>query len=130
MILALSTVLLATVVAVAPSPIPAGARPRISAGGTLEVQVAGVAGVPADAAAAVLSVTVTGPRRPGWLVAFPCGAPRPFASNVNYVAGQDVPNLVVSGIGSGGRVCLFANQALDLVVDVQGWFPAGTDLHS
>lgn len=106
------------------------ARPRVSAGGTLTVQVAGRAGVPADAAAAVLNVTVTRPRRPGWAVVYPCGAPFPLASNVNYVAGQNVPNLVVTGIGTGGRVCITSNQATDLVVDLQGWFPAGADLHT
>ena len=42
--------------------------------------------VPADADAVMLNVTAVGPVAAGFLTVFPCGSPRPIASNVNYVA--------------------------------------------
>ena len=97
---------------------------RVHAGGTLEVPVAAAYGVPTGASAVSLNVTVVGPSQPGFLTVFPCGVTRPNASNLNYVAGQIVPNAVLSGVGTGGRVCVFAQQETDVVVDLGGWFPA------
>ena len=105
-----------------PVPFPAQ-KARLPAGGVLEVPVAGANGVPVNAVAAALNVTVVGPDQPGFLTVYPCGAVRPNASNLNYVAGQVVPNAVVSGIGTGGRVCVFVQSATDVVVDLGGWFP-------
>ena len=86
--------------------------------------VAGRGGVAGDASAVVLNVTVAGARGPGFVTVFPCGAAQPTASNLNFVAGSTVPNAVTSKVGAGGKVCLFSSGATDLVVDVNGWFPA------
>ncbi len=95
------------------------------AGGSItELSVAGRAGVPNDAAAVVLNVTATAVHGAGFVTVWPCGSERPVASNLNVVGGQTVPNLVVTKVGSGGRVCLFTLSALDLIVDVNGYFPA------
>jgi hypothetical protein len=94
-----------------------------SAGSVTELAVAGRGGVAADASAVVLTVTVTGPAGPGFVTVFPCGSPQPTTSNVNFAAGATVANSVVSGLGTGGRVCLFTMVATDLVVDVDGYFP-------
>jgi len=96
-----------------------GAR---GAGSVTEVVVAGRAGVPADASAAVLNVTVTGPDAPGYVTVYPCGTAPPTASNLNYVAGLTVPNAVITKIGTGGKICIFTQAATDLVVDVDGYF--------
>ena len=92
-------------------------------GSTLELATAGRAGIPADAAAVVLNVTVTEPEGEGYITVFPCGAAQPTASNLNYVAGQSVPNLVFAKIGGSGNVCLFNGGATHLIVDVAGYFP-------
>jgi hypothetical protein len=56
---------------------------------------------------------------------YPTGTTRPLASNLNFVAGQTIPNLVIAKIGSGGRVSIFNNLGSTVVVaDVQGWFTA------
>ena len=89
------------------------------------MQVAGVAGVPANATAASLNLTVAQPAAPGYLTAWPCGQPRPLASNLNHQAGQTVANLVSVGIGSGGRVCIFTAAPAYVVVDVGGWWGPG-----
>jgi hypothetical protein len=83
--------------------------------------VGGFFGVPDDATAVVLNVTVINPAAPGFLTVFPFGAAQPFASNINYVAGEVVPNLVEVGIGSAGDVSIFSLAKTDLVVDVEGY---------
>lgn len=97
---------------------------RRTAGQVTEVQVGGRAGVPTSASAALLNVTAIGPAGPGYLTVYPCGSERPNASNVNYVAHQVVPNAVLSGLGSGGKVCIYTREATHLVVDVNGFVPA------
>jgi hypothetical protein len=97
------------------------------AGSTLVVQVAGRGGVPADAAAVVLNVTATGGQGDGFVTVFPCDAPRPLASSVNFVADTSVANAVITGLSAAGTVCLFVGtNGVNLVADVNGFFPAGS----
>ena len=90
-------------------------------GATLQLPVAGRAGVPADATAVVLNVTSTGSSTPGFVTAHPQGSALPSASNVNFTNGGTVANLVVAGLGPSGDVCLFTKGVTHLVVDVAGW---------
>lgn len=78
--------------------------------------------VPGDATAAFLNVTVVNPSGSGFVTVWPCGVPRPIAANVNYVAGDIVPNGVIAPIGADGKVCFFSSASTDLVIDVSGWF--------
>ncbi len=96
-----------------------------AAGSTLELKVTGRGGVPADAEAVMLNVTAVSPDEPGFLTVFPCGTTLPKASNVNYVAGDVVPNAVLAKIGTGGKVCIYTKAAVDIVADVNGYVPAG-----
>jgi hypothetical protein len=53
---------------------------------------------------------------------WPTGVSRPTASDLNWVAGQTVPNLVVATLGSDGAIQVFnAAGSVDVVVDVSGW---------
>ena len=97
----------------------------VRAGVVLELPVAGRDKVPATASAVMLNVTAVFPTGPGYLTVFPCGAPRPLASNVNYAAGQVVPNAVLAKIGTGGTVCIYSLVDTDVVIDVTGFVPAG-----
>jgi PKD repeat protein len=101
-----------------------GAQPV--AGQTIELQVTGVgtANVPASASAVVLNVAVTGALSDGYATVWPCGQTRPTASNLNYLAGSSVANVVISGIGAGGKVCFYTLSATDIIADINGWFPA------
>lgn len=98
-------------------------KQTLTAGQTLEIPVTGQFGIPSDAGAVSLNVTAVDPSAAGFLTVFPCGVARPNSSNVNYVAGQTVPNAVFIAIGTGGKVCVFTSQATNLVVDAGGWFP-------
>ena len=101
-----------------------GIRP---AGEVLELQVGGRGGVPADADAAVLNVTVTGATGNGYVTAWPCGQPQPNASSLNFVGGSTVANAVIVKLGAGGKVCTnAAESATHLIADVNGYFPAGS----
>jgi hypothetical protein len=97
-------------------------------GQTADVTVVNRAGVPASGVGAVaLNVTATDPTTPSFLTVWPTGLDRPTASNLNFVAGQTVPNMVIAKVGVGGQVSIFNNTgSVDVVVDVLGWFPSGS----
>ena len=89
----------------------------------MQLTVVGRAGVPVDASAVVLNVTVTDPAAAGFVTVSQCGVVQPTASNLNFVAGSTVPNAVIAKVGDGGKVCLFSSQATQLIVDVNWYFP-------
>jgi hypothetical protein len=93
----------------------------LAAGGTKSIAVAGDFGVPSGATAVVLNVTVVNPTAPGYLSVYPKGAAQPMASNIDYVTGQVVPNLVEVGTGTAGEVTFYASTPTDIVVDVEGY---------
>lgn len=93
----------------------------LSAGQAIDLPVAGTAGIPSDASGVLLNVTVTAATAGGYLTVYPCGADRPLASNLNFTAGQTVSNAVAVRLGTGGSVCLYANQGVHLVADVAGY---------
>ncbi|MEQ1698601.1 MAG: S8 family serine peptidase [Ilumatobacteraceae bacterium] len=97
---------------------------RILANGVVEVTVAGIDDVPVDADAVVLNVTVAGPMTGGFITVYPCGSTRPNASSINYVAGQAIPNAVIAKVGTGGKVCIYTSASTNLLVDLNGFFPA------
>src|SRR5207245_4940158 len=89
--------------------------------------VAGAGGVPkmtepSPPSAVVLNVTVADATAPSYLTVYPTGVARPLASNLNFVAGQVVPNLVEVALGSDGKVAAYNNSGnVDVVFDVAGW---------
>ncbi len=103
---------------------------KLVANATTQVHVGGRAGVPSDAAVAALNITVTDPAAAGFVTVYPCGEPRPNASTVNFGAGQTVPNLTLSKLGTDGNVCVVSDQSTHLIVDVTAFAPPGTTLGS
>ena len=100
--------------------VPAAA---LGPGSALDVQIAGRGGVPATGISAViLNVTVTGTTAPGYLVVYQKGIARPLASNLNWVAGQTVANLVEVPISADGKVTVFNSQgSSNVIFDVTGF---------
>lgn len=96
-------------------------RARVRGGTELAVPIAGTRGVPASASAVVFNATAVEASAAGFLTVYPCGQPRPDTSTLNFKAGQIVPNLVVSRVGVGGSVCLYANVDTEVVGDVAGY---------
>jgi hypothetical protein len=97
------------------------APPFLGAGQTLELT---IPGDPVDAA--VINVTAVHPTAAGYVTAYPCDRSRPETSNLNYLAGDVVANLVVARPDADGKVCLFSFATTDLVVDLAGGFQAGS----
>jgi hypothetical protein len=83
-------------------------------------------GVPANGVAAVVvNATVTAPTSSSYLTVFPSDSPRPLASNLNFVSGQTVPNLVTVKVGGDGNISVYNNSGwADVILDVVGWYGA------
>jgi hypothetical protein len=106
-----------------------GASGPVAPSATVSLQVTGRGGVPATGVAAVvLNVTVTDTLAPGFITVYPSGTTRPIASNVNFVAGQTVPNLAIVKLGTDGKVSLTNSSGgtVSLVADVSGYYLAGS----
>jgi hypothetical protein len=85
----------------------------------------GLAGVPSAATAAVINVTATNTTAASYLTVYPTGAARPLASNMNWTAGNTVPNLVELALGTGGKLTVYnAFGNTDVIFDVNGYFSA------
>ncbi len=82
--------------------------------------------VPAGTTAAVLNVTVTKPSQSGHITAFPAGAAVPTASNLNFVAGQTVNNMVIAPVVDGKIAFAHGGSGtVHLIADLTAWFGPG-----
>lgn len=89
------------------------------------LQIAGVAGVPnsSTVTAAVLHVTVINPTQNSFLTVYADGTSQPGTSNLNYVPGQLISNLIIAPVGSDGKIDLINHVGTtDVVVDISGYY--------
>jgi hypothetical protein len=94
----------------------------LGTGDQVDLDVAGLAGLPGDATAAALKVTITDSVGSGFWTVFPTGSTRPTASNVNVVgAGTTIANQVLARL-TGGHTTVYAQSGGHLVIDLVGWF--------
>ncbi|KOU27006.1 hypothetical protein ADK94_01275 [Streptomyces sp. XY593] len=100
------------------------AQGKVAPYGSTRVKVGGNGGIPEGVTAVALNVTVTNTTSAGHITAFAEGTERPTTSNVNFEAGQTVPNLVIVPVGKNGYVELAnrGEQSVDLIADVTGYF--------
>jgi hypothetical protein len=87
-----------------------------------------VPGLPAGTTAVVFNVAVTNPTAASFLTVFPGGTPRPtVGSNLNFVAGQTIPNMVMVPVGAGNTVTFYNHAGtVDVVADLVGYYAPGT----
>jgi hypothetical protein len=94
------------------------------------LQVTGLGGpsdIPASATAVVMNVTVADASAESFLTVYPTGTSKPNASNLNFGAGQVIPNLVTVKLGTGGKVEIAnAVGATHVIADVVGYYDDGT----
>jgi hypothetical protein len=89
---------------------------------TRNVQVAGRGRVPAGATAVIANVTATNTSAWGFLTAWPAGNARPTTSNLNFLPGQTVPNLVMLRLGTNGQLAISNGRGVaNVIVDVMGY---------
>ncbi|MGW7440527.1 PKD domain-containing protein [Streptomyces sp. NPDC054849] len=99
-------------------------KAKVPAYTPVRLKIAGSAKVPAGVAAVVLNVTATNATAAGHVSVYPSGRARPESSNLNYTAGQTVPNQVIVPVGKDGYIELYNGgwNAVDLIADVTGYF--------
>ncbi|MEU7599946.1 PKD domain-containing protein [Streptomyces sp. NPDC040724] len=87
------------------------------------VKVGGNGAIPAGITAVVLNLTVTNTTSAGHITAFAEESERPTTSNVNFEAGQTVPNLVIVPVKNGYvELANRGSESVDLIADVTGYF--------
>lgn len=102
----------------------------LAAGATRTAVVTGLGSVPASGVSAVIAnVTVTNTAGSGYLTVWPADVPRPGTSNLNFVAGQTVPNLVVTKVSANGSISIFngSGGTANVIVDVTGYVADAAD---
>jgi hypothetical protein len=77
--------------------------------------------------AAVVNVTVTQPGSSGWISAYPDQTTTPAVSNLDFSAGQTIPNLVVVKVGTNGKIDLHngSPSTVHLIADIFGYYLGG-----
>lgn len=103
--------------------------PQVAAGNSASVQIEGntAAKIPATGVTAVvLNVTVVHTTGNGVLTAWGDGTTRPKTSNLNWVKGDVISNLVTVPLSGDGWVDLYTTSATDIVADVQGYYTDDT----
>ncbi|SHM98500.1 PKD domain-containing protein [Actinacidiphila paucisporea] len=100
------------------------AKKKIGPGGVVRVKVVGLQNAPtAGVTAVILNVTDVNATSSSVITAYPDGAARPTASNLNFLAGRINPNLVTVPVSRAGYVDLHnAFGSVDLVADVEGYY--------
>jgi hypothetical protein len=92
-------------------------------GANRPITLAGASGLPPEGTlrAVVAEVTAVDPTRTGWIIVHPCAAVPPV-SMVRYVAGANSATSVAVGDDASGRWCLATSTAVQVLVDVSGYF--------
>lgn len=85
------------------------------------IQVTGTGKVPSGTTAVSTNVTAVAPDGAGFIAAYSCTPDVPTVSTVNFSAGAVVANAAIVALDSAGGLCLSANVAADVVIDVNGY---------
>ena len=102
---------------------PAPAMGKMAANSDIAAAVTSVGGIPASASSVVINTTATQGTAPSYLTVYPAGVTRPLASNLNFLPGQDIPNLVIVKVGTAGNVKTYNNNGqVHVIFDAAGYF--------
>ncbi|MBC3843199.1 hypothetical protein GXW82_32335 [Streptacidiphilus sp. 4-A2] len=100
----------------------AGAFKPLGSGGTIVLPVTRIAGIPANATAVVLNLTVVGPTGNSYIAAYPDPADRADSTGLDFAPGQTIANMVVMPV-TDGKVDFYNHAGnVNLVVDVLGYY--------
>lgn len=95
----------------------------LGAGATRSLKVTGVGGVPSDAKAVLVNLTLTDPTKSTKVTLYPNGGTRPSVSSAIVGKGGTVAHLVEAAVGHDGSVSIHnSSGSVDVVVDVEGYF--------
>ncbi len=96
--------------------------PSMGTSDPITVHAGGLAGIPSTAVAVVANITVVSIAGSGYLTAWPEGSKQPETSNINWRAGEVVPNMVTVALSSSGAISVYASANADIIVDVMGYY--------
>ncbi len=105
------------------------AAAAVGAGADVHLGITGKLGLPYSGVSAVVAnITVTQPQTSGFATAFADGSMLPDVSNLNFSAGQTVPNLAVVPIGGDGGIELYngSGGTAQFIVDITGYIVGGS----
>jgi len=80
--------------------------------------------IPSTAAAYSLNVTVVPPGPLSYLTVWPDGSAQPYVSTLNSWDGAVVANAAIVPAGTGGVIDVFATNATQVILDINGYFAA------
>ena len=100
--------------------------PALSGGSNRTFTITGKCGIPAEAKAVAVNVTVAAPTASGDLRIYP-GGPLPLVSTVNFGAGKTRANNAIVSLSAAGEIVvrcdMAAGQSVQMILDVTGFFP-------
>ena len=97
----------------------ANGGPLQAAGSTLTVNVgAGYANKSVS-----VNLTIAGGVGTGFATLYACDQVQPGTSSLNYQGGQAIANGVITKVSNTGTVCVYLNQAANVILDILGVFP-------
>ncbi|HEY2360696.1 MAG TPA: hypothetical protein VGK36_06250 [Candidatus Angelobacter sp.] len=83
-------------------------------------------GIPSNAQAYAVNLTVIPRGVLGFLTAYPCGQTVPLSSNLNSPDGRTKAVAAIVPAGTNGAVCAFPSGNTDFVLDISGYFVPAT----
>ncbi len=96
---------------------------RFAANQNRALALSGVGTIPTTGVVAIVGeVTSVGAIKAGFITVHPCIARVPNLSMVRNFAGSVAATTVAGAVDASGRWCLKANVAMDVVIDVSGWY--------
>lgn len=107
---------------------PYGA-PALQAGATRTFALVGRCGIPLEADAVAVNVTVTQPTAAGHIRLYPAGISLPLSSTINYSAGQTRANNAIVQLGTDDSIAVTCTQSsgtTHFIIDVVGYFRFAT----
>jgi hypothetical protein len=107
------------------SRVPTGLNGKWNPGQTRDLTLAGAPGtnVPDAADGVIANFTVTDGNAQSLITVYPSGTPLPTSSNLNFVAGEIIPNLVAVRIPANNKISIYNDQGtVNVIADVVGYF--------
>jgi hypothetical protein len=100
--------------------------PSMAAGVARDFFLRGQCGIPSEALAVSLNITVTNTQGPGFITIYPQGTPQPTVSTLNFVGGQTIANAAVVAMPGGGVTVVAGVSGTDLIIDTNGYYAASS----
>ena len=101
--------------------------PAIAGGASRDFAIPGSAcNIPTSAAAYSMNVAVVPHQALGYITLWPAGQSQPLVATLNSLDGRVKSNAAIVPAGTNGAVSVFATDTTDVILDINGYFVAGS----